>query len=462
MSMRGAENPIVSAGIVGLHALFRRGAITPVEAFEAFQGRAERLNPSLNAIVCGNGDDAATAAAASADRWRARAPLSVLDGAPIVVKANLAVAGLQHTGAIEAYADATASENATAVQRLRAAGAVIMGLANMHEAALGATTVSPLYGPAQNPLKAGHTPGGSSGGSAAAVAAGLAAGALGTDTLGSVRLPSAYCGVAGFKPSFGRVSRHGLRLLSFTLDHVGVHARHARDLLPLVAAIAGRDGRDPFTTGLARMAANPAGAATDLNGLRLGALALTPEMQVSPGIASVYERMLACLAGTGAQVEMIAWPGYDHAAMRRKGLLLAEAEGAALMAQALADRPAGFSEGLRSMFAYGAGQPAQKLAAAQFAIAETRAMTAALFERFQALVSPTAAQVAFPHSQQAPANQADFTALANFAGLPAASVPMGAADDGLPSGLQIMTPFGTDRLTLSIAEAIETADFAKS
>ncbi len=459
--MRGAENPIVSAGVVGLHALFRRGAITPVEAFEAFQARAERLNPGLNAIVCANDPDAAAAAAASADRWRAGTPLSVLDGAPMVVKANLAVKGLPHTAAIAAFKDDVADHDSAAVERLRAAGAVIVGVANMHEAALGATTTSPLYGPAHNPLRPGFTPGGSSGGSAAAVAAGLAAGALGSDTLGSVRLPSAYCGVAGFKPSFGRVSRYGMRLLSFTLDHVGVHARYARDLLPLMAALAGRDGRDPFTTGLARMAANPAGAATDLRGLRLGALAITPCMNVTPGVASAYERMLAHLAEAGGQIERIEWSGYNHAVMRRKGLLLAEAEGAGLMADPLSQNSQGFSDGLRQMLAYGASQPAPKLAAAQFAIAQTRAATAALFDHFAALVSPTAAQTAFAHGDEAPANQADFTALANFAGLPAVTIPMGAADEGLPAGFQIMAPFGADRLCLSIAEALEAAGFTK-
>jgi aspartyl-tRNA(Asn)/glutamyl-tRNA(Gln) amidotransferase subunit A len=460
--LRGAENPIVAAGVMGLHALFRRGAITPTEAFEAFLARAERLNPGLNAIVCANSEDAALAAAQSADRWRAGAPLSVLDGAPMVVKANLAVRGLPHTAAIAAFATEIAATDCAAVERLRAAGAVIVGLANMHEAALGATTNSPLYGPAQNPLRLGHTPGGSSGGSAAAVAAGLAAGALGTDTLGSVRLPSAYCGVAGFKPSFGRVSRHGLRMLSFTLDHVGVHARYARDLLPMVAMIGGRDGRDPFTTGLARMAANPTGAATALQGLRLGALALTPDMGVSAGVAEAYARMLANLAAAGAEIEHIDWASYDLASMRRKGLLLAEAEGACLMAEALSQSPEGFSDGLRSLFAYGAKLSAPQLAAAQFAIAGTRAMTARLFERFAALISPTAAQTAFPHANEAPANQADFTALANFAGLPAVSLPMGLADDGLPAGLQIMTPFGADRLALSIAETIESAGFSRS
>ena len=459
--MRGAENPIISAGIVGLHALFRRGAITPVEAFEAFHGRAERLNPGLNAIVHWTIADAEAAAAASAQRWRAGTPLSVMDGAPVVLKANLAVQGAPWTGAVAAYKDRIAAEDSAAAQRLRAAGAVILGVANQHEGALGATTTSPLYGPCQNPLKPGYTPGGSSGGSAAAVAAGLAAGAIGTDTLGSVRLPSAYCGVFGFKPSFGRISRRGMMLLSYTLDHVGVHARHARDLLPLTAALAGRDGGDPFTTGLARLGVTPTGAAGSLAGLKVGALRLTSCMDVSPGVAAAYERLLARLEEAGAEIERIDWDGFDPPVMRRKGLLLAEAEGAALMADELAADPEGFSPEFRGLLAYGASQPAAKLAQGQWAIAQTRIMAASLFERHQALVSPTVAHVAFPHAQKAPANQADLTALANFAGLPAVSAPMGAAEEGLPAAVQIITPFGADRMALSIAEALEAAGLTK-
>jgi aspartyl-tRNA(Asn)/glutamyl-tRNA(Gln) amidotransferase subunit A len=459
--MRGAENPIIAAGIVGLHALFRRGAITPVEAFEVFHGRGERLNPALNAIVHWTLADAEAAAVASAQRWRAGAPLSVVDGAPVVLKANLAVKGAPWTGAVAAYKDRIAAEDSAAARRLRAAGAVILGVANQHEGALGATTTSPLYGPCQNPLKAGYTPGGSSGGSAAAVAAGLAAGAIGTDTLGSVRLPSAYCGVFGFKPSFGRISRRGMMLLSYTLDHVGVHARHARDLLPLTAALAGRDGGDPFTTGLARLGVTPTGAAGSLAGLKIGALQLTSCMDVSPGVAAAYERLLARLAEAGAVVTPIAWEGFDLPVMRRKGLLLAEAEGAALMAEELAGDPAGFSEEFRGLLTYGATQPAAKLAQAQWAIAQARTLAWGLFERYEALLSPTVAHVAFPHGEKAPANQADLTALANFAGLPAVSAPMGRAEEGLPAGVQIMTPFSADRMALSIAEAFEAAGLTK-
>jgi aspartyl-tRNA(Asn)/glutamyl-tRNA(Gln) amidotransferase subunit A len=459
--MRGAENPIIAAGIVGLHALFRRGAITPVEAFEVFHGRAERLNPGLNAIVHWTLEEGERAAAASAQRWRTGAPLSVIDGAPVVVKANLAVKDAPWTGAVAAYKDRIAGEDSAVVQRLKAAGAVVLGLANQHEGALGATTTSPLYGPCQNPLKPGFTPGGSSGGSAAAVAAGLAAGALGTDTLGSVRLPSAYCGIFGFKPSFGRISRRGMMLLSYSLDHVGVHARHARDLLPLTAALAGRDGSDPFTTGLARLGVAPTGAAGSLAGLRLGALKPSPCLGVAPGVEAAYERLLAHLVAAGAHVALFAWTAGDLPALRRKGLLLAEAEGAALMAEALAAQPDGFSPDLLGLLSYGAAQPAAKLAAAQWAVAQTRVAAAALFERYEAILSPTAPQVAFPHAQKAPANQADLTAIANFAGLPAVSAPMGLAEDDLPAGVQIMTPFGADRMALAIAEAFEAAGLTK-
>jgi aspartyl-tRNA(Asn)/glutamyl-tRNA(Gln) amidotransferase subunit A len=460
--IRGAENPVIAAGIVGLHALYRRGAITPAEAFEVFQGRAERLNPSLNAIVHWNTADAELAASRSAFRWRKAAPLSVLDGVPLAIKANLAVRDLPWTGAIAAYKDRIAKDDSAVVKALRGAGAIILGIANMHEAALGATTTSPLYGPAQNPLRPGFTPGGSSGGSAAAVAAGLVAGAIGTDTLGSVRLPSSYCGIAGFKPSFGRVSRTGMQLLSYSLDHVGVHARYARDLLPLMSAIAGRDPTDPFSTGLARLAFTPASTPLSLAGLKMAALSAASCTCIAPGVLAAYETALKRLQALGIEIDRVDLEEYQPTRLRRLGLLVCEAEGSALMDRDLRENPSGFSEPLRQLLAYGATQSATKLAAAQWDIASMRSLMGRVFAKHQAFLSPTVGEVAFDHKRSPPTHQADLTALANFAGLPAVSIPMGFAEHGLPAGLQIMTAFSSDHVALSIAAAIETAGLVTS
>src|SRR5690606_37664441 len=152
-------------------------------------------------------------------------PLSPLDGVPVAVKDNVAISGLARPGAIVAYETQIAPADATVVSKLRAAGAVVTGMLNMDEGAFGTTTESPLYGRCRNPLRLDHSPGGSSGGSAAAVAAGLCVASLGTDTLGSVRIPASYCGIVGFKPSHGAIDAGGVLALPPTLDHVGVLAR---------------------------------------------------------------------------------------------------------------------------------------------------------------------------------------------------------------------------------------------
>jgi aspartyl-tRNA(Asn)/glutamyl-tRNA(Gln) amidotransferase subunit A len=239
--MSAFDNPVIEAGLAGLVHFYEDRAITPVEATEAYLSRIERLDPAVGAFVHLDREGALAAAHESAARWRDRAPLSPLDGAAIAVKSNIAVAGLPWTAGAGAYRERIAETDAAAVAALKASGAVILGLVNMEEGALGAVTDNPWFGRTHNPWRRDYTAGGSSGGSAAAVAAGFCAAALGTDTLGSVRLPSAYCGVVGHKPTQGLVSAEGVMELSWTLDHVGVHARSVQDAALLFAAASRAD-----------------------------------------------------------------------------------------------------------------------------------------------------------------------------------------------------------------------------
>ena len=181
--------------------------------------RIARLNPRIGAFTAIDGDGAMAGAAESAGRI-AQGTARPLEGMTIGVKANIDVAGLATTAGVAARRDEIATSDAAVVRRLREAGAIILGHVNMHEAALGATTDNEAYGDTQNPHRAGFTPGGSSGGSSAAVAAGLCDAALGTDTLGSVRIPAAYCGVYGLKPTNGLVDGDGLVSLAARLDRV--------------------------------------------------------------------------------------------------------------------------------------------------------------------------------------------------------------------------------------------------
>ena len=198
--------------------------LDPVDLAKVYLERAAGIGRSLNCYVALAQASAAQAAEEAAQRARRNARLGPLDGIPIGIKDNIDVAGVPTSNGFGG-SHAAASRDAEVVRRLRAQGAVILGKLNLQEGALGVVNDNPHHGRTHNPFREGYTPGGSSGGSAAAVAAGLCAAALGTDTGGSVRIPAAYCGQVGLKPSYGRVSTRGVVPLSLRLDHVGPLAR---------------------------------------------------------------------------------------------------------------------------------------------------------------------------------------------------------------------------------------------
>ncbi|PZR36926.1 amidase [Caulobacter segnis] len=435
------HNPIVEAGVAGLTALFRDRAVTPSEATETYLARIERLNPMLGAVTATDAEGARAAAEASGGRWRNGEPLSNIDGVPIAVKANIAIAGLPWTSGVGAYRGRIPARDAETVERLRAAGAVILGALNMHEGALGATTDNLAYGRCYNPYRHGWTPGGSSGGSGAATAAGLCAAALGTDTMGSVRIPSAYCGVFGFKPAKGFISTAGVEPLSWTYDHVGVHARSAEDARLLAVAASGQE--------IGSQAVQGPIAVLDFEG----------QVEVDAAVADAFAAAIEAARKAGLQTTSLRLSDYDFSRLRRAGLLVGEAEGAVVHAAALAEDPEGFSPEFRALLDWGAGQPAIKLARAYRDLAKAVAEVEALLAPFAGLLTPTAPQTAFPFEQGAPANQADFTALGAFMGAPAVAFPTGLSPDGLPLSGQIIA---RDAATaLALAEAL-SSPFARS
>lgn len=225
--------------------LVRRKAASPVDLAEACLKRIQRYNPPLNAFITVASDQAlATARATEAEqrqgKWR-----GPLHGIPIALKDNIDTAGIRTTAASGVFKNRVPSEDAEVVRRLKNAGAVILGKLNLHEFAYGGTSDVSYFGAVHNPWALDHISGGSSGGSAAATAADLCFGSLGTDTGGSVRIPSSYCGVVGFKPTYGRVSLRGVIPLSWTLDHVGPICKTVEDAALMLAAIAGYDQLDP-------------------------------------------------------------------------------------------------------------------------------------------------------------------------------------------------------------------------
>ena len=374
-------------------------------------------------------DEAEALAAAQAADQR-KAPLSPLDGLSVAVKDNLAVAGKPWTAGVSGRQGLFAKADAAAVARLRAAGAVILGGANMEEAALGAVTDNPTFGRCINPLGEGLTPGGSSGGSAATLAAGFVDLALGTDTMGSVRVPAAYCGVAGIKPTFGAIDRAGLALLSPSLDTIGPMARDVRLLAPALRALADPGAFEGQSDG----ADQP-----DLSGIRFGVPLQIKEVDCEPAITSGLQKAIQAIRDLGGEIADIDLANWRPGKARRAGLLVTEVEGAVELA-ALLDQPGAISDSLKAMLDYGRAAPAEKVAVARDEIAAAARSAEAAFEEVDALLTPTTPQRAFAHGAPIPANQADLTALANFADCPAVALPVALPGEALPASVQLLAP----------------------
>jgi aspartyl-tRNA(Asn)/glutamyl-tRNA(Gln) amidotransferase subunit A len=359
----------------------------------------------------------------------ATGPLQGLTGA---VKGNIAMRALPNTGGSAARRDAVAGQDAQAVGLLRAAGACLLGTANLHEGALGATTRNEAFGWCQNPRRPGHTPGGSSGGSGAAVAAGLADFALGTDTMGSVRIPAAYCGVFGFKPGGSWLDQAGVIPLKASFDQVGPLARDAATLVAVARVLGAPDPEE-------------------VSGCRFGVLEGWEE--VPHALTQALAPALRRVEEAGATLVPVRLPDdLGPADLILAGFTLCAREAADVhWAREMADPASGLSDGFRALLAYGLKADSARLARAQALVQRARESVRGLLDRqgLDGLLSPTAPETAFAH-ETAPPRQAGFTGLANFADLPSVSVPAGALD-GLPVGLMLTAAPGRDGLALGFA-----------
>ena len=425
---------IAGSDIVNIGALTRHNLDT----------RGRELGAVIE-IVAAMSDEADGGVAPHAD------PAQPLLGTCVAVKANIAVAGAHWSAGIGARRDMVANHDAPVVQALRRAGADIVSTLNMAEAALGATTNNEFFGIGRNPHNAERTCGGSSGGSGAVVGAGIVPIALGTDTMGSVRVPASYCGCVGFKPSNGVVPNGGVVALSTLLDCVGPLASTVALAVAAMRVISAPSSTGPWSGG-SRTAFN-----WDLPPRLPDRLVVPTEVlshDLEPAVDEAFDRVVTLVRKRG--VEIIERPlGIDLARLRRLGLLLCEAEGAAVHVALLTSDPHGFSANVRSMFAFGASKSASDLAAA---IQELLAMSGAIGDALgdaDAFLTPTTPEVAFPVDSPPPADQGDFTAFANVAGLPAISLPCGVDHDGMPIGIQLVGHRLADENLASHAAAFE-------
>lgn len=422
-------------GVRAAAAALAAGTLTAEQLTEACLARINGdRGRALNAFIHVAGESAGKAACDSDRRRRDGRPLSPLDGVPIAVKDNIDVVGMPTTNGLATHWMPAA--DAPVIERLRSAGLVLLGKLNMHEGALGATTDNAHHGRCNHPGFPGYTPGGSSGGSAAAVAGGLCPVTLGTDTMGSVRLPAAYCGIVGFKPSRDYWPVDGVMALGYGLDAVGPLARSVGD----IAAVLGEEV-----------------TLRHLPEVRFAILDVTERVAIEVECQSAFDQARARLETAGATFATADLPDHDPGRTRRAGFIATEVDGANAHERLLAETPQAFSPAFRAMLDYGRQLAPERYQGERARIDAAGGAFRELFDRFDVIVLPTAPQRPFPFEDPVPVNQADLTALANFAGCPAISLPLPIPPAERPVGLQLVAAPGTDTKLLAIAAAVEAA-----
>ena len=353
-----------------------------------------------------------------------------LAGRVIGVKANIAVRGQKWHAGIKAYENQIASKDARVVSRLRKAGAIILCNLNMEEGALGAQTDNPWYGKTHNPLKHGYTPGGSCGGSAAAVAAEFVEIALGTDTMGSVRVPSGYCGLWGFKPSHNSDVLDGVIPLSPSLDTVGAHGMSLDDCVSVCEVITGRN----FQNGTARL--------SDIAVVNWGL-----SVDCTADVAEAFNRFVSA-KGLSKDTDLSP---YQYGRSRMAGLIISEIEGFEIHEHHMENQPDGFSDQFSAMLKWAARQDDDKI---RQAYEHREQIKAGNYPDL--ILMPTTPQPAFKFGEAVPANQADFTAFANLADRPAICFPIGKTSDDLPISAQLV---GTKDKEADLVETVRALTY---
>ncbi|GGX06527.1 amidase [Pigmentiphaga litoralis] len=482
------SSPAWQLSAIELGAHFAAGTLTPVQALQAIADRMAAVNPQLNAVISHRLDDAATDAEASAARWRAGTPLSALDGVPFTVKDNIPVQGLPCTWGSRLYAAYQPDHDELAVERLRAAGMIVIGKTNVPEFTLQGYTDNLLFGPTVNPWDRSMTPGGSSGGAVACVAAGIAPVAIGTDGGGSIRRPCSHTGLVGFKPGEGTVPRErGLPEILPGMEVIGPITRTVADAAAVLRLLTGgslpvarlASDRDAADHDVAAPAAAPAPARSCTNieqpkVVQSGPLRIAywPEFAgdpVDPAISASVNEVAQMLAGLNHIVDRRnapaivrdfngqAWPVISQTGL---AATLHATFGAAV-------NDAAMTPALQAMAAAGRALSATDLFNAQALVRRMKAELSACFATADLLLLPSAAALPWPAAQNhpdtiggqavGPRGHAVFTAFVNAAGLPAINLPARPAGSGMPIGFQLIGPTGAEQLLLDVAAAFEAA-----
>jgi aspartyl-tRNA(Asn)/glutamyl-tRNA(Gln) amidotransferase subunit A len=430
----------------------RTRQLSPVEVVEDALRRAEALNPVLNCYITVLAEPA-LAEAAEAERMIGRGDYrGPLHGVPVSVKDLFQTAGVRTTSGSRLRAGWVPDEDATAVRKLKEAGAILLAKANTFQFAC--SPPHPDYGPTRNPWNLARTTRGSSSGSASAVAAGIDYGSIGSDTGGSIRVPASFCGLAGLKPTFGRVSRFGMQRVSWTMDHAGPLARSVADLALLLDAVSGFDERDPQSIAFVPdRSPRPEGR---LDGLTIGVIEEFFTEPALPEILTAVEAGVQVMAEGGATIQRISIPELTEDAMRAHGQIMwpeaAHVHQCSFPAQADL-----YSDFLQEHLAKARAVPAVEYLAGQAERERIRHRVKEIQQEIDLFVIPTSPVVATELESMEPGADPRLEELSglgrwnspfDLTGQPALTVPCGFSTEGLPIGLQIVGRDFADELVL--------------
>jgi aspartyl-tRNA(Asn)/glutamyl-tRNA(Gln) amidotransferase subunit A len=470
-----------------LRAEITTGRTKATDLAASYYERIERKNPRLNAYLWLTKERALVQAAKVDDAAAKGDPLPPLAGIPVGIKDVLVMRGAPATAGSKILQGYRPPYDATAVARLEAAGAVLLGKLNCDEFAMGSSTENSAYGPVRNPVDTERVPGGSSGGSAAAVAANLAVATLGSDTGGSIRQPASFCGVVGVLPTYGRVSRYGLIAFASSLDRVGPFAANVRDAATMLSVIAGHDAQDA-TSSTAPVPDYAAESDKPAEGLRIGVPAEYYGEGLDPEVRAAIEKGIAALKAAGCAVKPVSLPNTRYAIPTY--YLIATAEASANLARfdgvrygprskdsaTLADmyrhsREEGFGAEVKrrillGTYALSAGyydayylkaQQVRRLLAEEYLRA---------FAEVDAIVTPTAPTPAFKLGEKTGDPLAMYladiyTVTASLAGICGVTVPCGTTKAGLPVGMQVLVRHLNEAKAFRVARAVEAAQLSQ-
>lgn len=460
-----ATNDVLDLSLARAAALVATRQLSPVELTEACLARIGAVDDELRAYISVNEDEALQVARAAEQMLMVGHRLGPLHGIPVALKDNIQVGGGVTTAGSKILSDWVPTEDATVTARLKGAGAVIIGKTNMHEFAWGGTTANPHHGVARNPWDTGRFPAGSSGGSGAAVAARTCYGALGTDTGGSIRLPSAVNGVVGLRPTIGRVSNHGVIPLAWSMDTVGPMTRTVADCAVMFNVIAGHDPRDSGSAAVPTVDYT-ADLALGAEGLRIGVIPDYFFTHLQPAVYKAVQAALDVLRAAGMVVREVKADNI-HGNISAQ-LTVESCEPSTYHQRWLRERPQDYGADVRSLLELGEIQLATHYIQALRYRSLLRAEFLDAFKSVDVFVCPTlpftatevgATTVVIEDGVEEDMLSAimQFTGVPSLTGLPSLNVPCGFDSDGLPIGMQIIGRPFDEAMVLRVGAAYQAA-----